>query len=116
MLAGVAAGVLVVMFVADERNRMVFLEPMGSIQAGEKFGVSIGMPRGEARAHLERSGFTFSSTDTAARGQSCGRVLLAPGKAMDLYRDFSWRSGGICVVYREGKVETLGWSFTPLAM
>jgi len=107
------ATILALLFVADERNRLVFLQPQGMQTSGTKFGVIIGEGQTSAREKLERQEFKYVLTE---RSGNCGNMSTKVGELLDLYRDYSWRRGGLCLlVSGEGVVRAIGWDFQPFS-
>lgn len=113
VLALVGVGILSAVFLADERNQQALFQPEGEVTSGVKFGASIGDPREVVRRALEEKGFKFVLTEDAG---TCGKTNSSTGEYLDLFRDFSWRRGGLCVLVSSvGATKVLGWSYQPFA-
>ena len=92
----------------SELNRAGLLGASGRIDAGKKFGVSIGADYREVQDALE--GLGFEERDLT-KPQSCHGFDYPEHQEPQLWFDDSWRKGTLCVVTSGGSVVDLSWSY-----
>jgi hypothetical protein len=113
ILALFGVGILSAVFLADERNLQAVFQPRGEVTSGIKFGASIGTPREATRRALEEKGFEFVLTEGDGM---CGQTNSSSGEYLDLFRDYSWRRGGVCVLVSNGvDTKVIAWAYQPFA-
>lgn len=100
-----AIGVGIPLLVSEQFRVLVF-DPNGSIAAGTKFGVGIGMTEAEAHSELRRKGFERIEVSDAEWG------VVAPAGPIRRYRGSGWVRGVVVLTLSDdGKVERIKWSF-----
>lgn len=109
----VLAAVAVVLTVADEKTWIATQRPQGITKAGDvPFGVKMGSSRIVAARTLQEHGFTYADS---MRGGLCLSTTYDDNDDVEVYLDYSWRRGTICVQIKEDVVRGLEWSFVPFA-
>lgn len=111
-LVVVALG-LSVMFLAEERNRALLLEPRGHIESGEKFGIRVGMTAARGESIATSQGLHLREL-APQPVDVCGTRTSNPGEEMQAFRDDSLRRGYVCTFIRNGQVVAVAWTFCPL--
>jgi hypothetical protein len=117
VLIFVAVGILV--FVSsDELDRAGFTFSRGHIDSGAKFGIYIGMPLSEARRLLASRG--LSSVDVTSKRvreprRRCHGRTYEPDRQVEVWSDYSWRLGQICLTSTRGEVASVSWFFVPIS-
>ena len=123
VLCGVVAALLLGIFwfgvsPNDERTRLLWYEPRGSVHSGAALGVSVGETWGDADSKIRRL-FKPSSVlwQTGAyvtqggTGVVLSRAPVLAGDATVRYRDDSWRNGVIILEVRDGRVVGISWNY-----
>lgn len=97
----------------DERTWVAIQNPNGTLAGnGPTFGVAIGDLRVLAARELQARGFTYSET---ARSGTCLSMEASEMGEVEVYYDFGWRRGTLCVVVEADKVVDAEWAFVPFA-
>jgi hypothetical protein len=110
----VAAG----MVLSSERNRLVFLDGVGTVDGKSQrtlLGVRLGMSAADAQAQLSAHGLDLEPLfERSSKDLSC--FLMQPTKSQILvFSDKTWRRGIVCLSLGENRVERIDWYYNPLS-
>lgn len=105
---------LAILFFSSEWNRAAF-GSKGSIEQGEKFGISIGSNKQDTIDYLTARGLIDETAvginETHYNPQSCYNYIHGAEYEVELWADDSWRRGSICVAFIDGKLARMSWLY-----
>jgi hypothetical protein len=95
--------VAMVIFLWDARN-WALVSPEGFTTSGTRLGLAIGDERTSAAFHLARLGYVLTHSQKSG---DCLTHAYRQDDNIDIYFDYSWRHGVICVASSKGRITAL---------
>ena len=92
---------------ATELTWVKYIDGVGSITTGKKFGISIGDPESTIAGHLRNLGLQIDERTDPPR---CARGPVGADYTLQSY-EVSWPGGAICIGITAGKVSSINWWF-----